>query len=66
MMGTQLWSTRDPERSEQSSVDTREPQRGSRGGLEGIYLSSLDARKSQNPTYSEEYRGHLQGVLYST
>eukprot|EP00976_Prorocentrum_cordatum_P077376 1182662-Prorocentrum_minimum.AAC.2 len=37
---------------------------GARGGLEGIYRSSLDARKPQNPTKSEEYHGHLQGVLY--
>eukprot|EP00976_Prorocentrum_cordatum_P041486 841846-Prorocentrum_minimum.AAC.1 len=43
------------------------------GGLEGvwrgskrIYRSSLDARKPQNPTKSEEYQGHLQGVMYST
>ena len=41
-------------------------QRGSRGGPEGIYRSSLDARKPQNPINSEEYQGHLQGVLYST
>eukprot|EP00976_Prorocentrum_cordatum_P117844 1196372-Prorocentrum_minimum.AAC.3 len=40
--------------------------RGSGGGLEGIYRSSLDARKPQNPTKSEEYQGHLQCVLYST
>eukprot|EP00976_Prorocentrum_cordatum_P113863 1195764-Prorocentrum_minimum.AAC.4 len=31
------------------------------GGQEGIYRSSLDARKPQNPTNSEEYQGHLQG-----
>ena len=31
---------------------------------EGIYRSSLDARKPQNPINSEEYQG--QGVLYST
>ena len=37
-----------------------------KGGLEGIYRSSLDARKPQNPINSEEYQGHLQGVLYST
>eukprot|EP00976_Prorocentrum_cordatum_P083145 1185119-Prorocentrum_minimum.AAC.2 len=34
---------------------------GSGGGPEGIYRSSLDARKPQNPTKSEEYQGHLQG-----
>ena len=39
-------------------------QRGSAGGLEGIYRSSLDARKPQNPTKREEYQRHLQGVLY--
>eukprot|EP00959_Pyramimonas_sp_CCMP1952_P131269 2744725-Pyramimonas_sp.AAC.1 len=33
---------------------------------EGIYRSSLDARKPKNPINSEEYQGHLQGVLYST
>eukprot|EP00959_Pyramimonas_sp_CCMP1952_P206563 4319755-Pyramimonas_sp.AAC.1 len=32
----------------------------------GIYRSSVDARKPQCPTKSEEYRRHLQGVLYST
>eukprot|EP00976_Prorocentrum_cordatum_P012061 242351-Prorocentrum_minimum.AAC.2 len=37
-----------------------------RGGLEGTYRSSLDAREPQNPTKSEEYRRHLQGVLCST
>eukprot|EP00976_Prorocentrum_cordatum_P026522 538895-Prorocentrum_minimum.AAC.1 len=31
--------------------------RGSGGGLEGIDRSSLDARKPQNPTKSEEYQG---------
>eukprot|EP00976_Prorocentrum_cordatum_P117739 1196354-Prorocentrum_minimum.AAC.2 len=35
--------------------------RGSGGGQEGIYRSSLDTRKPQNPTKSEEYQGHLQG-----
>eukprot|EP00976_Prorocentrum_cordatum_P018398 372110-Prorocentrum_minimum.AAC.1 len=30
------------------------------GGREGIYRSSLGARKPQNPTNSEEYQGHLQ------
>ena len=40
--------------------------RGSGGSQEGIYRSSLDARKSQNPINSEEYQGHLQGVLYRT
>eukprot|EP00976_Prorocentrum_cordatum_P074295 1181461-Prorocentrum_minimum.AAC.1 len=40
--------------------------RGCEGGVEGNYRSSLDARKPQNPTNSEEYQGHLQGVLYST
>eukprot|EP00976_Prorocentrum_cordatum_P029815 607066-Prorocentrum_minimum.AAC.1 len=40
--------------------------RGFGGGLEGICRSSLDARKPQNPTNSEEYQGHLQGTLYST
>eukprot|EP00976_Prorocentrum_cordatum_P104695 1193996-Prorocentrum_minimum.AAC.7 len=40
--------------------------RGSGGGQKGIYRSSLDARKPQNPINSEEYQGHLQGVLYST
>eukprot|EP00959_Pyramimonas_sp_CCMP1952_P055413 1158384-Pyramimonas_sp.AAC.2 len=38
---------------------------GAQGGLEGIFRSSLDARKPQNPNNSEEYQGHLQGVLYS-
>eukprot|EP00976_Prorocentrum_cordatum_P059176 1175367-Prorocentrum_minimum.AAC.1 len=38
--------------------------RGSGGGQEGIYRSSLDARKPQNPINSEEYLWHLQGVLY--
>eukprot|EP00959_Pyramimonas_sp_CCMP1952_P238076 4975474-Pyramimonas_sp.AAC.1 len=33
---------------------------GPRWGPEGIYRSSLDARKPQNPTKSEEYQGHLQ------
>ena len=33
-------------------------------GLEGIYRSSLDARKPQNPINSEGYLWHLQGVLY--
>eukprot|EP00976_Prorocentrum_cordatum_P034470 701471-Prorocentrum_minimum.AAC.2 len=36
------------------------------GLREGICRSSLDARKPQNPINSEEYQGHLQGVLYST
>eukprot|EP00976_Prorocentrum_cordatum_P030046 611613-Prorocentrum_minimum.AAC.1 len=31
---------------------------------EGMYRSSLDARKPQNPINSKEYRWHLQGVLY--
>eukprot|EP00976_Prorocentrum_cordatum_P067372 1178713-Prorocentrum_minimum.AAC.1 len=31
---------------------------------EGIRRSSLDAREPQNPTTSEEYQRHLQGVLY--
>eukprot|EP00976_Prorocentrum_cordatum_P082940 1185040-Prorocentrum_minimum.AAC.1 len=44
-----------------SSVQRR-VRRESGGGQEGIYRSSLDARKPQNPTYSEEYQGHLQGV----
>eukprot|EP00959_Pyramimonas_sp_CCMP1952_P434139 9091229-Pyramimonas_sp.AAC.1 len=39
---------------------------GSGEGLEGIYRSSLDARKPQNPTKRKEYQGQLQGVLYST
>eukprot|EP00976_Prorocentrum_cordatum_P071904 1180507-Prorocentrum_minimum.AAC.2 len=30
--------------------------RGSGGGQERIYRSSLDTRKPQNPTKSEEYR----------
>eukprot|EP00976_Prorocentrum_cordatum_P018613 377115-Prorocentrum_minimum.AAC.2 len=45
----------------------REQGRQSLGGLagrfgarEGIYRSSLDARKPQDPTKSEEYQGHLQ------
>eukprot|EP00959_Pyramimonas_sp_CCMP1952_P278017 5811698-Pyramimonas_sp.AAC.1 len=38
--------------------------RGSGGDQEGIYRSSVDARKPQNPTCSEEHQGHLQGVLY--
>eukprot|EP00976_Prorocentrum_cordatum_P062002 1176549-Prorocentrum_minimum.AAC.1 len=33
------------------------------GTQEGIYRSILDACKPQNPTKSEEYQGHLQGVL---
>ena len=33
-------------------------------GVEGKCRSSVDARESQNPTNSEEYQGHLQGVLY--
>eukprot|EP00976_Prorocentrum_cordatum_P003512 68918-Prorocentrum_minimum.AAC.1 len=33
---------------------------GPGGGKEGIYRSSLDARKPQNPINSEEYQGHLQ------
>eukprot|EP00976_Prorocentrum_cordatum_P074460 1181529-Prorocentrum_minimum.AAC.2 len=37
-----------------------------RGGEGGVYRSSLDARKPQNPTKSEEYQGHLQGVLHGT
>eukprot|EP00976_Prorocentrum_cordatum_P052110 1051782-Prorocentrum_minimum.AAC.1 len=37
--------------------------RGSGGGQEGIYRSSPDARKRQNPINSEEYQGHLHGVL---
>eukprot|EP00959_Pyramimonas_sp_CCMP1952_P366950 7685723-Pyramimonas_sp.AAC.1 len=32
----------------------------SQGGQEGIYRSSLDARKPQNSINSEEYQGHLQ------
>eukprot|EP00976_Prorocentrum_cordatum_P045316 914590-Prorocentrum_minimum.AAC.1 len=40
--------------------------RGVTGGAQGIYRSSLDSRKPQNPTKSEEYRRRLQGVLYST
>eukprot|EP00959_Pyramimonas_sp_CCMP1952_P224176 4687277-Pyramimonas_sp.AAC.1 len=31
-----------------------------------MYRSSLDAREPQKPTNSQEYQGHLQGVLYST
>eukprot|EP00959_Pyramimonas_sp_CCMP1952_P388820 8146658-Pyramimonas_sp.AAC.1 len=37
---------------------------GARGGVEGIYQTSLDARKPQNPINSEGYLWHLQGVLY--
>eukprot|EP00959_Pyramimonas_sp_CCMP1952_P082024 1713657-Pyramimonas_sp.AAC.1 len=36
------------------------------GGQEGVRRGSIDARKPQNPTNSEEYQGHLQGVSYST
>eukprot|EP00959_Pyramimonas_sp_CCMP1952_P169868 3548838-Pyramimonas_sp.AAC.3 len=37
------------------------------GGREGICRSSLDVEvEPRNPTQSEEYRGRLQGVLYST
>eukprot|EP00976_Prorocentrum_cordatum_P075273 1181836-Prorocentrum_minimum.AAC.5 len=32
----------------------------------GKYRSSVDAREPQNPTKSEEYQKHLQGVLHST
>eukprot|EP00959_Pyramimonas_sp_CCMP1952_P018691 394827-Pyramimonas_sp.AAC.1 len=39
---------------------------GCGGGAEGIDRSSLDARKPQHPTNSEEYQVYLQGVLYST
>eukprot|EP00959_Pyramimonas_sp_CCMP1952_P460804 9480490-Pyramimonas_sp.AAC.2 len=44
---------------------------GGRCELRGIkhrvkYRSSVHAREPQNPTKSEEYRKHLQGVLYST
>ena len=52
-----------PKRGVTNVVNIQDSQ-GSRGGLEGIYRSSLDARKPQNPTNSEEYQGHLQGVLY--
>eukprot|EP00959_Pyramimonas_sp_CCMP1952_P018500 390813-Pyramimonas_sp.AAC.1 len=38
--------------------------KGSGRGLEGFIWSSLDARKPQNPTKSEEYKRHPQGVLY--
>eukprot|EP00976_Prorocentrum_cordatum_P021660 441863-Prorocentrum_minimum.AAC.1 len=34
--------------------------RGSGGGRQGIYRSSADARKPQNPINSDEYQGHLQ------
>eukprot|EP00959_Pyramimonas_sp_CCMP1952_P190393 3982124-Pyramimonas_sp.AAC.1 len=37
---------------------------GNEGVPEGIYRSSLDAHKPQNPISSEEYQGHVQGVLY--
>eukprot|EP00976_Prorocentrum_cordatum_P082514 1184843-Prorocentrum_minimum.AAC.2 len=40
---------------------TRRVRRGPGGGLEGIYRSSLDARKPQNPINSEEDQGHFQG-----
>eukprot|EP00976_Prorocentrum_cordatum_P072197 1180621-Prorocentrum_minimum.AAC.1 len=46
-------------------VDVLGPWRGVGGGSEGIYRSSLDASEPQNPTKSEEYQRHLQGVLYS-
>ena len=45
---------------------TEGTKRGRRGVTEGIFRSSLDTRKPQNPTKSEEYQGHLQGVAYST
>eukprot|EP00959_Pyramimonas_sp_CCMP1952_P032708 686058-Pyramimonas_sp.AAC.2 len=35
-------------------------------GIRRICRSSLDARKPQNPTTSEEHQGHLYGVLHST
>eukprot|EP00976_Prorocentrum_cordatum_P095062 1190029-Prorocentrum_minimum.AAC.3 len=37
---------------------------GVQRGSKGICWSSLDARKPQNPTKSEEYQKHLQGVFY--
>eukprot|EP00976_Prorocentrum_cordatum_P057810 1164981-Prorocentrum_minimum.AAC.1 len=40
--------------------------KGGQRGSEGIYWSSLDAHKPQNPTKTEEYQRHLQGALYST
>eukprot|EP00976_Prorocentrum_cordatum_P067100 1178585-Prorocentrum_minimum.AAC.8 len=54
------------------------PEEGMGGGQEGVrrgsggvqeegkYRSSVDAGEPQNPTKSEYYQGHLQGVLYST
>eukprot|EP00959_Pyramimonas_sp_CCMP1952_P038900 814498-Pyramimonas_sp.AAC.1 len=36
--------------------------KGRRG--KGKCRSSVDAREPQNPTKSEEYQRHLQGVLY--
>eukprot|EP00959_Pyramimonas_sp_CCMP1952_P278902 5831327-Pyramimonas_sp.AAC.1 len=33
-------------------------------GQGGKYRSSVDAREPRNPTKSEEYQKHLQGVLY--
>eukprot|EP00976_Prorocentrum_cordatum_P016713 336365-Prorocentrum_minimum.AAC.1 len=41
-------------------------QRGSRGNPGEIEWSSVDACEPQNPTRSEEYQRHLQGVFYST
>eukprot|EP00959_Pyramimonas_sp_CCMP1952_P339078 7101109-Pyramimonas_sp.AAC.1 len=34
-----------------------------RGGPEGIYRASVDAREPQNPTESEEYRRYLQPAV---
>eukprot|EP00976_Prorocentrum_cordatum_P068071 1178984-Prorocentrum_minimum.AAC.3 len=36
--------------------------RGSGGGQEGKYRSSVDVRDPQNPKKSEEYQRHPQGV----
>eukprot|EP00976_Prorocentrum_cordatum_P105417 1194254-Prorocentrum_minimum.AAC.3 len=43
---------------------TDEPGGCDRCALGGKYWSSVDAREPQNPTKSETYQGHLQGVLY--
>eukprot|EP00959_Pyramimonas_sp_CCMP1952_P003499 73561-Pyramimonas_sp.AAC.1 len=40
--------------------------RGGFAGTKGGFTGTRDARKPQNPAISEEYHGHLQGVLYST
>eukprot|EP00959_Pyramimonas_sp_CCMP1952_P003118 64413-Pyramimonas_sp.AAC.2 len=65
--------TRGPERNQNVEAHQKEPRGGPEGDHrrtgrqpEGIYRSSLGAREPQNLTNSEEYQGHLQGVLYNT